>query len=482
MTEVEVKPPRSIEVVKSVDGKKVVLQKPEEKLIKRLTPLYVRAHLEEVPVDRVLINNGAIVNILASKTLRAIGKLVEDLLPIDIDIGNFVRGSSKARGVVVIHLQDERKGIEIYWANANPFAIDVNNIKVVLYDKEICPIEVIEDEVKSQGKSLTNEEFKSIIEEGFKQMECVINNSLLSYKEVHLEHLRVAPAKLDDLKVDVQDPLEEFNLGIKAYKRTIYVNDSLSNKSKGKLVGLLYEYVDCFAWSYEEMLGLDRALVEHRLLIRDNIIPHKQSPRRMTIEVTLLVKEEIERLLKACFIRTVRNLNLATPNDEYPMLIANLLVDLATESKVLSFMDAHAGYNQIFVDPYDIHKTAFRCLGALGIFEWVAMPFGLKNAEATYQRAMNFIFPDLIGKFLEACIDDVVVKSDTFEEHLTHLRQIFQRMRSHQLKMNPSKCAFGVTVETEPWRLMFDGSRTDEKVGAGIVLISPDKQMYQFAY
>ena len=60
-------------------------------------------------------------------------------------------------------------------------------------------------------------------------------------------------------------------------------------------------------------------------------------------------------------------------------------------------MDGHVGYNQIFIVEADVHKTAFRCLGALGTYEWVVMPFGLKNAGATYQRAMNAIFHDLIG-------------------------------------------------------------------------------------
>ena len=75
-----------------------------------------------------------------------------------------------------------------------------------------------------------------------------------------------------------------------------------------------------------------------------------------------------------------RNLNIATPKDEYPMPVADLLVDSAAKSKVLSFMDGHAGYNQIFINPKDTHKTAFRCPSALGTFEWVVMPFGLKNA------------------------------------------------------------------------------------------------------
>ena len=94
----------------------------------------------------------------------------------------------------------------------------------------------------------------------------------------------------------------------------------------------------------------------------------------------------------------------------------------------------------------DVSKTAFRCPGAIGTYEWVVMPFGLKNAGATYQRAMNTIFHDVIGKFMEVYIDDVIVKSETKESHLVNLRQAFDRMRKHNLKMNPEKCGFGVSA------------------------------------
>ena len=79
------------------------------------------------------------------------------------------------------------------------------------------------------------------------------------------------------------------------------------------------------------------------------------------------------------------------------MPVADVMVDSAAGNGILSFMDGYSGYNQIFVAEKDVHKTAFRCPEAIGIFEWVVMPFGLKNAGATYQRAMNFIFHDLIG-------------------------------------------------------------------------------------
>ena len=141
-----------------------------------------------------------------------------------------------------------------------------------------------------------------------------------------------------------------------------------------------------------------------------------------------------------------RDLNKATPMDGYPIPIADMLVDAAARHKVISFMDGNAGYNQIFMAEEDIHKTAFRCPGHLGLFEWVVMTFGLKNAGATYQRAMNYIFHELIGKIVEIYIDDVVVKSKGHQEHLADLRRALERTRRHGLKMTPNKCAFGISA------------------------------------
>ena len=148
------------------------------------------------------------------------------------------------------------------------------------------------------------------------------------------------------------------------------------------------------------------------------------------------IKAEITMLFKANFIRPCRytewisnivpmlkkngrlrvcvdfkDSNKATPMDGYPIPIADVLVDAVSGHKVISFMDGNAGYNQIFMAEEDIPKTVFRCPGAIGLYEWVVMTFGLKNVGATYQRAMNYIFHKHIGRIIEIYIDDVVVKS-----------------------------------------------------------------------
>ena len=122
-----------------------------------------------------------------------------------------------------------------------------------------------------------------------------------------------------------------------------------------------------------------------------------------------------------------RDLNNAAPKDEYHMLVADMLVNFALGNEILNFMDGYSGYNQILIIEDDVSKMTFRCLRALGTCEWVVMPFGLKNASVKYQRAMNVIFHEFIGKFMELYIDDVVVKSYKKDIHLDHLQKAFEK-------------------------------------------------------
>jgi hypothetical protein len=121
-----------------------------------------------------------------------------------------------------------------------------------------------------------------------------------------------------------------------------------------------------------------------------------------------------------------KDFNRATPKDEYSMPVVETLINAAAGNKILSFMDGNVSYNQIFMAPEDIHKTAFKVPSAVRLFEYVVMTFGLNNAGTTYQRAMNYIYHDLIDKLVEMYIDDVVVKSTSIGGHMEDLRQVFE--------------------------------------------------------
>ena len=120
----------------------------------------------------------------------------------------------------------------------------------------------------------------------------------------------------------------------------------------------------------------------------------------------------------------------------------DLLIDFAARNTLFSLMNGFNGYNQIQIVPKDMEKTAFRM--PIGNFYYTVMPFGLKNASATYQRIITAIIHDMVQYKLEDYMDDIVVKSKRREDHIKVLREVFERCKLFKLRMNPLKCAFRV--------------------------------------
>ena len=112
--------------------------------------------------------------------------------------------------------------------------------------------------------------------------------------------------------------------------------------------------------------------------------------------------------------------------------------------QLLSFMDAFSGYNQIKLVEADQEKTSF--VTSQGLFCYKVMPFGLKNAGATYQRLMNKMFTHQIGRNIQVYVDDMLVKSIREDDYLDDLKETFNTLRSYNMKLNPNKCAFRVTA------------------------------------
>jgi len=136
------------------------------------------------------------------------------------------------------------------------------------------------------------------------------------------------------------------------------------------------------------------------------------------------------------------DLNKACPRDAYPLPNIDRLVDGATGNKVLSFLDAYSGYNQIPMATTDMNKTAFITDDANYFYR--VMPFGLKNAGATYQRLMDKVFSHLTRHCVEVYVDDMFVKSPSHHQHAEDLAAVFSALRQYNLRLNPDKCVFGV--------------------------------------
>ncbi|KAJ9536180.1 hypothetical protein OSB04_un000640 [Centaurea solstitialis] len=118
------------------------------------------------------------------------------------------------------------------------------------------------------------------------------------------------------------------------------------------------------------------------------------------------------------------------------------MVDATAGHELLTFMDAYSGYNQIQMHTDDQEKTAF--MTDKGIYCYKVMPFGLKNAGSTYQRLVNMMFKEHLGRTMEVYIDDMLVKLERSTDHVAHLKQSFDILRQYKMKLNPTKCSFGV--------------------------------------
>ncbi|KAG8488208.1 hypothetical protein CXB51_018194 [Gossypium anomalum] len=140
-----------------------------------------------------------------------------------------------------------------------------------------------------------------------------------------------------------------------------------------------------------------------------------------------------------------RDLNRASPKDNFPLPHIDTLVDNTAKHSLFLLMDGFSGYNQINMALKDMEKTTFVTMW--GTFCYKVMPFELKNAGETYQRAMVMLLHDMMHKEIEVYVNDMIAKSKGEREHVGNLRKLFERLRKFQLKLNPAKCTFGTTSE-----------------------------------
>jgi hypothetical protein len=284
------------------------------------------------------------------------------------------------------------------------------------------------------------------------------------------ESADTAEAVTADPKISAKEELKVINLSSDPnVHRPVSISASLLVEERMHLVELLKEYQDVFAWQYDEMPGIDPKLVAHSLNVEPGTRPVVQPMRTFHPEVEAQITQEVKKLFSANFIKPIQhprwlsnivpvkkkngqiqccvdfhNLNKACPKDEFPLPNMDLLINSAAGHTMFSFMDGFSGYNQIFMSLRDAEKTAF-CT-PIGNFYYTVMPFGLKNAGATYQRTMTAMFHDLMHREIEDYVDDIMVKSKTREDHFGILEKVFKKCRLYKLKVNPFKCAFGVSA------------------------------------
>ncbi|GAU42817.1 hypothetical protein TSUD_288450 [Trifolium subterraneum] len=247
----------------------------------------------------------------------------------------------------------------------------------------------------------------------------------------------------------------------------VKIGADLPDLVKRQLKACLRENAELFAWSAAEMPGIDPEVACHQLTIDHRASAVVQRRRKQSPEKAEVARKAVKDLLEANFIAEAQyttwlsnvvlvkksngkwrmcvdytDLNRACPKDAYPLPNIDKLVDNSSGFKLLSFMDAYSGYNQIKMAEIDKKKTAF--MTENGNYYYNVTPFGLKNAGATYQRMMNKVFHNEIGDMLEVYMDDMIVKSEEEIDHTAHLKRVFDQARKFNMRFNPEKCTFGV--------------------------------------
>ena len=250
-------------------------------------------------------------------------------------------------------------------------------------------------------------------------------------------------------------------------ERFFQVGSELPPQEKEELIDFLRENVDVFAWDAYEAPGVDPNFICHHLNVNSTVPPKKQSSQHPSKEHADAVKEEVMKLKRAGAIKEVfypewlantvvvkkksgkwrvcadfTDLNKACPKDPFPMPRIDRLMYSTTRHPQMSFLDSFQGYHQIPLATGDQEKIAF--VTPIGNYHYKVMPFGLKNAGSTYQRIMTRMFELQMGKSIEVYIDNMVVKSKLVSEHVRDLEDIFEVLRRHRLRLNASKCSFGV--------------------------------------
>ncbi len=248
------------------------------------------------------------------------------------------------------------------------------------------------------------------------------------------------------------------------------LEDKLTTKQLQKLRSVLLENSSVFAKNKADMGRCN--LIEHRIDLEPDAIPHHEGARRMASWKAAQANEEVRHLLSlnliepsyspwACgvvmakkkgnqlrFCCDFRFLNAKTIRDAYPLPRIDESITRLGCACYFTTLDLGSTFWQVPLREEDRPKTAFAC--ELGLFQWKVMPFGLSNATATFQRLMSKVLMDVAqsyGNLVRCYVDDVIIATSTIDQHIDRISEVLSCLRRAGLKCKPSKCELKTSIK-----------------------------------
>jgi hypothetical protein len=242
--------------------------------------------------------------------------------------------------------------------------------------------------------------------------------------------------------------VEDCDIGTKENHRLVKLSKYLSLEIKNKYVDFLRKYKEIFAWSYEEMRTYDTSMIKHKIPLKPGVKPFRQKLKQINPILLPVIEKEVKKLLDAKIIVPLRysdwvanlvpirkkngeirlcvdfrNINKSSLKDNYPLPKMDHVLEKVVGENRMSMIDGFSGYNQITVCEHNKEKIAFTT--PWGAFMYDKMTFGLMNAGATFQRAMDIAFIGERDKFVVIYLDDLTVFSKSDEDHMIHIKKTF---------------------------------------------------------
>jgi hypothetical protein len=227
-------------------------------------------------------------------------------------------------------------------------------------------------------------------------------------------------------------------------EQKVLLGSQLSEEQEKNLTRFLFNNKDVFAWSANDLCGVNRDVIEHSLNVDPSFRPRKQRLQKMSDDKAESARNEVKRLLSVGVIGEVKypewlantvmvkkangkwrmcidftDLNKACPKDEFPLPRIDSLVDATASSELMSLLDCYSGYHQIWMKKEDEPKTSF--ITPSGTYCYLRMPEGLKNAGGSFSRMTAKVLHSQIGRNVLTYVDDIIVKSTKQENHIADL-------------------------------------------------------------